>query len=339
LLVAPTLDLVGQWYDQLRRSFGDPIGVLGGGCHEIQDITVSTYDSAWLHIEKYGARFGLLVFDEVHHLPGPSYGQSALGAIAPFRLGLTATLERPDGEHERVLDWVGPVVYRREITELAGDFLAEYTTEYIVVHLSEQEREAYEEARKTYRDFVTSQGIRMGRSGGWQEFLRAAGRSKEGRAAFRAWRESRMLLQTAPAKLQILEELLRRHKDGRVLIFTSDNATVYDISRRLLVPAITHQTDVKERRAILNAFEEGKWRVIATSRVLNEGVDLPGADVGIVLSGTTTVREHVQRLGRILRKNGGKQAVLYEVVVADTVEERTSAQRRNHVAYQREQEA
>jgi superfamily II DNA or RNA helicase len=286
-----------------------------------------------MHMHRYGNRFGLLVFDEVHHLPGASFSQAAEMSIAPFRLGLTATLERPDGEHSRVDQLVGPVVYRREITELAGEFLAEYRTERLTVHLSEQDRAAYDAAREEYRSFVNSRGIRVGSGGGWQHFLREAARSKEGRRALKAWRESRRLLHGAPAKLRVLEELLRRHREGRVIVFTNDNATVYEISRRLLVPAITHQTDIKERRALLAAFEDGSLPVLVTSRVLNEGVDLPAADVAVVLSGTGTVREHVQRLGRILRKREGKQATLYELVVAESVEERTSERRRDHVAY------
>ena len=85
--------------------------------------------------------------------------------------------------------------------------------------------------------------------------------------------------------------------------------------------------------AILKAFEDGLLPVIVTSRVLNEGVDMPAAEVAVVLSGTGTVREHVQRLGRILRPAKGKQAILYEVVAADTVEMKTSRRRRRHDAY------
>lgn len=335
LVVAPTLDLVGQWYDQLRRAFGEPVGILGGGVHEVEDITVATYDSAWMHVERYGDRFGLLVFDEVHHLPGPSFAQAAEGAIAPFRLGLTATLERPDGEHHAVERLVGPVIYRREITELAGEFLAEYRTECITVHLSDDDRAAYQEAYGRFRGFVDDQGISLGGRDGWGRFLREAAKSGDGRRALRGWRESRRILQGADAKLRVLEELLRQHTDGRCIVFTNDNATVYAISRQLLLPAITHQTDLKERRALLAAFEDGTLPVLVTSRVLNEGVDLPAADVAIVLSGTATVREHVQRLGRILRRQEGKQAVLYELVVADSSEERTSARRRDHDAYRR----
>jgi len=333
LVVAPTLDLVSQWYDGLVRAFGEPIGVLGGGLHEVHPITVSTYDSAWLHIERYGDRFGLIVFDEVHHLPGASYRFAAEGAIAPFRLGLTATLERPDGGHADVDHLVGPVVLRRGIAELSGEFLAEYRTEVIEVALSPAERSAYEEARSVFRGFVDETGLRLGGPDGWRRFLQASARSGAGRRAFRAWRESRRILEGTETKLHVVAELLRRHVENRVLIFTNDNATVFEVSRRLLVPAITHHTDVKERRAILAAFGDGTLPVIAASRVLNEGVDLPSADVAIVMSGTSTPREHVQRLGRVLRKRGDKQAILYELVVAGSVEEQTSARRRDHDAY------
>ncbi len=72
---------------------------------------------------------------------------------------------------------------------------------------------------------------------------------------------------------------------------------------------------------------------MVTSKVLNEGVNVPEANVAIVLSGSGSVREHVQRLGRILRKAENKRAVLYELVAAGTAEERTSDKRREHVAY------
>jgi superfamily II DNA or RNA helicase len=99
------------------------------------------------------------------------------------------------------------------------------------------------------------------------------------------------------------------------------------------LPAITHHTKVRERGAILRAFHEGRLFAVVTSKVLNEGVDVPSASVAIVLSGNGSVREHVQRLGRILRKSGDKQALLYELVARGTAEQRTSDRRRDHVAY------
>ena len=83
----------------------------------------------------------------------------------------------------------------------------------------------------------------------------------------------------------------------------------------------------------LKSFDAGEFKMLVTSRVLNEGVDIQHAEVAIVMSGTGTVREHVQRLGRILRPAGEKHAILYELVAKDTTEEQTSRRRRAHDAY------
>jgi superfamily II DNA or RNA helicase len=334
IVVTPTIDLLNQWYDELLLAFGGPVGLLGGGYYDIQPLTVTTYDSAYMHVERWGSKFGLVVFDECHHLPGPTYLMAAVGSLAPYRLGLTATPERADGQETLLPELVGPIVYRKEIKQLAGDYLADYRAEKIYVDLTPEEQERYQKARDVYRGFVEARGIRMGGPNGWRMFLQETYRSPEGRAAFLAYREQKKIAQAAPEKLQLLETLLDRHRADRILIFTADNATVYQIARRFLIPAITHQTKTKERRLILDRFHAGDYPILVTSQVLNEGVDVPAANVGIILSGTGSVREHVQRLGRLLRKYGDKQAILYEVITANTAEVITSDRRREHSAYQ-----
>jgi superfamily II DNA or RNA helicase len=333
LVVTPTIDLMNQWYDELSLSFGGEVGLLGGGYYEIKPLTVTTYDSAYLNMDRLGNRFGLIVFDECHHLPGPTYGLAATCAIAPFRLGLTATPERADNAHIHLDQLIGPIIYRREITQLRGNYLADYRVETLYVHLNEEERARYELAREIYRGFVSRSGINMKKPNGWSQFIIMAHRSPEGREAFRAYRDQRELALAAPAKLGLLGRLLDRHNGDRILIFTHDNATVYTIARQFLVPVITHQTKTKERRDILLKFNSGAYPIVATSRVLNEGVNVPEANVAIVLSGTGSVREHVQRLGRVLRKSGDKEATLYEVITRGTAEEFTSNRRRKHDAY------
>ena len=334
LVVTPTIDLLNQWYSELVSAFGDPVGLIGGGHYDLQPITVSTYDSAYIHMERWGNRYGLLVFDECHHLPGPTYAMSAVGSLAPFRLGLTATPERADGMESAYAELIGPIVYRREIKELSGDFLAGYTTQKVFVHLTPEEQEQYDKARQKYRQFITDRNISLGGQNGWQNFIFEASRSKEGWEAFQAYRAYKRLERAAGGKLLKLEELLLKHARDRIIVFTADNATVYQIARKFLVPAITHQTKARERKEILQRFHSGVYSIVVTSQVLNEGVDVPAANVGIVLSGTSTIRENVQRLGRLLRKRPDKQAILYEVIARGTMEEFSSERRRQHGAFE-----
>ena len=333
LVVAPTLDLVRQWHGLLRATFGVPVGVIGGGEHELQALTVTTYDSAYLHMENYGARFGLVIFDEVHHLPSETYALAARQCLAPFRLGLTATPERADGREDVLDQLVGPLAYRREISEMSGEYLSGYQTERIAVELSPAERAEYESQRAVYLGFVRAQGIRMGSPAGWRDFIMRSSRSQQGRQAMQAYRKQRELAFAAPAKLDYVALLLHVHRADRTIVFTEDNATAYGISERLLIPAITHQTKISERSEILARLNEGTYNAVVTSKVLNEGVDVPSANVAIVVSGSGSVREHVQRLGRILRKQADKHAVLYELVTAQTGEAYTSERRREHSAY------
>lgn len=331
LVVVPTLDLMSQWYDVLAAAFGVPVGLVGGGYHELLDLTVTTYDSAHQHMDRMGDRFGLVIFDECHHLPSPSYATAARMCLAPFRLGLTATPERAD--LRTADDVIGPVVYRKDITELSGEYLASYETVHLEVTLSDEEREAYERERAVYIDFLRAHQLSVASQDGWRRFLMLSSQSDTGRRALAAYHRQKNIALATPGKLGVLARLLHQHRDGRSIVFTVDNATVYAISRRFLLPAITHQTKVKERSRILAAFNEGKLTAVVTSKVLNEGVNVPEANVAIVLSGSGSVREHVQRLGRVLRKVGNKTAVLYEIVASGTAEERTSEKRREHVAY------
>ncbi|MFC4639066.1 DEAD/DEAH box helicase family protein [Deinococcus hohokamensis] len=328
LICVPTLDLMHQWYAGLVAAFPDAeVGLLGGGSHDEHPLLVSTYDSAAIHAETLAGRYALQIFDEAHHLPGDFTRVIAQMGLAPYRLGLTATPKRSDGRERDLDQLIGPVVYQVAPEELAGDTLADYREVVIRVRLSQAEQRRYDECIALRNSFLGRAGIKLGTLDGWKQFVMNSG-TPQGRVAMLAHREARSLAYGTEGKLRVLEEILANHPAERTLIFTDDNAAVYRISREFLIPAITHQTPVKERHGLLEKFRSGAYRILVTSRVLNEGVDVPEASVAVVLSGTATEREHIQRLGRILRQAQGKTAVLYEVITEGTSEERVSAQRR-----------
>jgi superfamily II DNA or RNA helicase len=340
LVMVPTLDLMHQWYAHLVAAFPDAnVGLLGGGSRDglkptedgrYTDILIATYDSAAINAEVLGNQYALLVFDECHHLPSDFNRVIAEYAIAPFRLGLTATPERTDGKHADLQTLIGAEIYRRTAEELSGTALAKHKTIQIKVHLSKQERERYDRLIQTRNAFLQEANIFLGSVKGWQRFVQASARSKAGRRAMLSHREARAIAFGTEGKLRVLADLLAQHYPERTLIFTDDNATVYRISQDFLIPAITHQTPVKERHEILTRFKQGEYKTLVASRVLNEGVDVPEASVAIVLSGTGSTREYIQRLGRVLRKGKDptKLALLYEVIAEDTNEENVSRRRR-----------
>ena len=142
------------------------------------------------------------------------------------------------------------------------------------------------------------------------------------------------LSQASGAKVDRLWELIQQHKGDRMLVFTQDNEMAYRIGNNFLLPVLTHHTKLPEREAFLKSFRSGEYPILVTSKVLNEGVDVPDANVGMIVSGSGSIREHVQRLGRILRARPGKQAILYELVSKDTGEYFTNQRRRKHRAYE-----
>ena len=331
LIVVPTLDLMHQWYAEIESTFpATEVGLLGGGSRDSTPILIATYNSAAIHAETLGNRYALQIFDECHHLPTDFFKVIAEYAIAPYRLGLTATPERSDGTHKALNTLIGKIVYRKTPEELSGGALAEHKIVQVRVKLSEREQLRYEEAIAIRRKFLRESNISLGSLEGWQLFVRASARSPAGRKAMLAHREAKEIAMGTDAKLRVLVDLIQQHQTERILIFTNDNTTVYRISQQFLIPAITYQTAVKERHDILTRFKAGEYKTLVASHVLNEGVDVPDARIAIILSGTGSTREYVQRLGRVLRKGNtsNKQAILYEVVTENTSEERTSERRR-----------
>ena len=331
LIVVPTLELMDQWERRLARFFNCKIGRFGGGKKNLEVLTIATYDSAYIYAEKLGNKFMLIVFDEVHHLPSPGYRQIAELNAAPYRLGLTATPEREDGLHVDLSLLVGSIVYRLRPRHLAGRYLADFDVVKIKVKLKEDEKEKYKTLMEKYRKYLESRGIRLKSVKDFEKLVMKSGLDREAREALLAWREARKIAFNASQKIEVLKEILAKHRGDRVIIFAENNKVVRMISLRFLIPEITYKTGSEERKAIMKKFRKGEINAVVTSRVLEEGVDVPEANVAIVLSGTGSRREFIQRLGRILRPKEGKRAILYELVTSGTTETRISRRRRKGI--------
>ncbi len=327
LVVVPTLALLDQWMEKLSV-FGE-IGEFSGRRKELRPITVTTYDSAYLAAGYLGGKFKLLVFDECHHLPSEAYRNIAQMSVAPYRLGLTAFPWRSDELHGLLPDLIGGIVYERKVDELSGEYLAPYEVVRIRVPLTKEERSEYRRNYDRFRRYVSKRRIQFRSIDDFMRIIMKTGSDPEAFKALRALEKARKIAFSSRGKIEKLGEILERHRGEKIIVFTRYNELVYKISRRFLIPAITHETGKDERFDILKKFRRGKYMAIVSSQVLDEGIDVPDASVGVIISGTGSTREFVQRLGRILRPAPGKErAVLYEIVSAGTSE--VNIARRRH---------
>ena len=331
LIVVPTLDLIDQWRKRVKDCLNLDAGAVGGGENTLRMVTVTTYDSAYIHAEQLGNKFMLLVFDEVHHLASKGYIQIAEMYIAPYRMGLTATYERSDQRHSLLPQLVGDQVYSVGVEELTGEHLSPYTYKRILVELTPQEQQIYDSQMGIFRSFLRQRRLTLKSGADFQKFIMTTGRDPKAREALLARNRAVKVAVNSEAKLNLLAQMLEDYKKEKILIFTLYNDLVYAISLRFLVPAITYQTPREERREILSNFGNSKYPVVVTSQVLDEGVDVADASVGLVLGGTGSNREYVQRLGRLLRKKEDKTAHLIEIVSKETVEVGTSRRRHQKI--------
>ncbi len=334
LVVAPVRDLMYQWHRRILKAFNYDAGIVGDNLYNLKPITVTTYDSAYIHMPKIGAGFGLLIFDEEHHLPGKCRREAAICSTAPMRLGLTATPERADELHLD-LNWlVGPVAYDMPLSQARGKTLADFDIVRIPVALSDDEQRNYDQCSQLIQQFIYNRRMDQPKYD-WQDLCRESGNDPQARQAQKAYYIKKSIEDRATEKLRVLEDLFRLHAGQPVIVFTGSNAMAIDVSQRFLVPTILSHTKKRERLEVLEKFADGRLPVLVANRVLDEGVDVPEAKVAIVIGGQANTRQAKQRLGRILRRSANQRAILYEVVCENTKEVQRSRQRRKSDAYER----
>ena len=336
LVLVPTLELLDQWRTSVRELLPEvSVGRLGGGGQDDlfshQVLLATPHSAAGLPIDLPPGAVGLVVADEAHRYGAPTWG-SALPPDLGLRLALTATYERGDEGVAEVLEpYFGPVVFRYRYDRAVADgTVAPFSIALAGVALTPEERQLHDAAdarvRSLHRELVGPLG--MPREPG--ALLRAAaavvaagdrGRD-EGRqaAACREYlariRQRRDVAATAAAKLDVARSAAPALRGGRSLVFT-DTVDQAEAAARVLVAAgvaaeTVHGQLTDERRRIrLAQFRRGRIDALVAPRVLDEGIDVPAADVAVVLAAFRTRRQLVQRLGRVLRlKPDGRDARL-----------------------------
>ena len=261
LIVAPVRDLMYQWHRRILHAFDYDSGIVGDGLSNIKPVTVTTYDSAYIHMAKMGAGFGLLIFDEEHHLPGKYRREAAILSTAPMRLGLTATPQRSDDLHKD-LDWlIGPVVYDMPFHHAKGSTLADFDVVRIPVALTDSEQATYDQCAKMIQHYIISRRREVP-GYDWQDLCKESGKDPQARHVQKAYYLKQSIENRASEKLRVLEDIFRLHKGQQILVFAGSNRMAIEVSCRFLVPTILSHTRKRERLEVLEEALLGRLVVV-----------------------------------------------------------------------------
>ncbi len=297
-----------QWRDELLKRTSltaDEIGEYSGQVKEVKPVTIATYQiltakrkGEYAHLALLDALdWGLVVYDEVHLLPAPVFKLTA-DLQARRRLGLTATLVREDGREGDVFSLIGPKRFDAPWKEIESQgFISPASCFEVRIDLPASDRLSYAAAADD---------------------------------------ERYRLAATAPAKLEVVRQLVDRHAGERILVIGQYLDQIDELAEALGAPQLTGATPVNERERLYQEFREGTTPVLVVSKVANFSVDLPEATVAIQVSGSYGSRqEEAQRLGRLLRpKQSGLSANFYTLVSRDTVDQDFAQNRQRFLAEQ-----
>ena len=298
LVLCPSRELVGQWRSELLAHTDltdDDIGEYHGGRKEIRPVTIATYQTAGMdrHRSLFESReWGLIVYDEVQHLPADVHRRSAQ-LQSKHRLGLTASPVREDDREEEIFTLIGP--------PLGTDWGALFDAGYVL--------EPEVEIR-----YVP-----------WRDD------EAEGEWAAAEGRERRQAAAQNPAKVEAVRRLRGEHPDARTLIFVDYLDQGDQLSAALGVPFVSGETRHHVRERYFEEFRQGECQELIVSRIADEGLDLPNAEVAIVASGLGgSRRQGTQRAGRTMRPGGTAQ--VYVLATRGTREEEFARRRMSHLA-------
>ncbi|MGH9127624.1 MAG: DEAD/DEAH box helicase [Acidimicrobiales bacterium] len=343
LVLVPTMELAHHRVGELSGWLppGTGVGLMGAGGGDTlctHDVVVAVVNSARSLDVRPIRRGGLLVADECHRY-GSRMNRLALDARFERRLGLSATYARDDEGHLAWLDpYFGPTCYRMGYARAVADGVtARFSVVFVGVAFSEAERCLYEDLSRVMgrlrAQLVGSYGVTPEP---FHVFMKEVNHLAEsdgaGAGVARGYRtaqlERRRLLADTPAKVSALAGLAPALAAAdRAIVFTQSIRASEDASSTLAgcglrAGAVHSGVAGRDRREVLERFGAGGLDVICAPRVLDEGIDVPAADLAVILGASRSRRQMIQRMGRVLRlKADGRPARFAVLFVEATVED------------------
>ncbi|MDT0195719.1 sigma-70 family RNA polymerase sigma factor [Arthrobacter sp. AB6] len=337
LILVPTAELQRQWLVSLRRDLpAARRGALGDGRSDSLDdvdILVAIVHSASNRETLRSHKAGLIIADECHRYAAPMF-TGALQEGYAWRLGLTATFERADGEHENLLTpYFGGVIYNLWYDRALKDqVIAPFDIALVGVELTPSEQNDYDEFStvivEATRKLETYAGVPRRP---FPQFIAAVAALAASDSPSREATIARRYMRAMSSRLTLLAEAktkylalaaLKGTVDGSrgTLVFTQTQesarrAQELYTSLGSTASAVFSGMAKDDRRQGLEDFRTGASQVLTAPRLLDEGIDVPEADLGIIVAANRSQRQMVQRLGRVIRKKAdgrpGRLVVLY----------------------------
>ena len=312
LILVPSRELADQWREELlEHSTVDPadIGLYHGGTKDVRPVTIATYQIAGMdrHRSLFDSRkWGLICFDEAHHITAPVFSRSA-ELQAKHRLGLSATPVSETDSEEEIYTLIGQPIGADWDALFEAGFVQEPEVEIRYV---------------PWRDEMAQ-----------SEYAAADGR------------ERRRVASENPAKIEEIRYLLAAHRDKKALVFVEYLDHGRAIADALGAPFISGETPHHERAELFRRFradgetgssgggeaaDDESLDVLVVSRVGDEGIDLPNAELAVVASGLGgSRRQGSQRAGRTMRPTGS--ALVYVLATRGSSEEEFAQRQMRHL--------
>lgn len=340
-VLVPTRELQHQWHRRLEQHLpGVRIGLRGDGHEDTlqsHPLVVSIINSA-RDAALRAPTDSLVIADECHRYAADT-NMTALETAFEHRLGLTATLERPDQLEGRLKQYFGSVVFTMGYEQaIADEVTAHFTVGLVGLPMNAGEQREYEAFSRTLSESFTRLVHEFGfPTQPFHQFMRGVADAAQSddhpacgpaRAFQSAMHRRRQLLAIAPTKVDYVPRLAPAIRGAdRTLVFTDSIATserVCDGLRAvgLRVASLHSGHHHADRAEHLRRFADGYLDVVVAPRVLDEGVDVPEADLAIIVAGSNSRRQMVQRMGRVLRRKAdGRLARLGVLYLERTTED------------------